>query len=564
MVFASKFLQVFEGENNFLSTVMESSDGLYAVAATLGIDMQLFCSYSSELTDEIILSCIGNAADVTRGTYPKMPESESLAESFLTKFPSINPLTAQAILSSGGVLIEFLEWSHECRIRAIKKYHVPDESIALFSASCKYGEREDSKSIMTDCSSSVSSGHDSGRFNLNFVSDGKKRKHNSSSNKLDMQRDDLFHFDRLYSFNEDISIPFVVPKPNDSWMSNDLEISEKYMLGQEKGSLGAGSSHVASKPYDFQMSKLSKRFNTERKNSSPSFNEKLSSPRHVPDMDKMNNFEIHDFNISDILHEDQKGEVIDLTGSPVLRYDISNIEPMTSSLILEKETDSVGRSKIARRLSFDKSTKPTFLKNAEFYSGSDMWDSVENQKKSSIEKGIDSLEVDFGNNYVHFESHNKLLGKSFKERSAGISQALQGEKNLHSGGTPLSNALRSATSQQNSPWTMEFLNRIREKSRLRQKSLPPDTSTPCFRYSGYVSKVTKRRSPSILEFFKYQGGSTPRKAPELKRQKKSIQSSTSFKNERAYASIHSIQTPADKIAKQVMKILGNNDKFVRL
>lgn len=148
------FSQLFEGEINFLSSVMESSDGLYATAASLGIDLQLFCSYSSELTDEIILSNILYAAKLCRGIFPKMPESETLAESFLTKFPSINPLTAHAILSSGSKLIEFLEWSNERRILALQHYHVPEESIVLFSAFCSYGEREDSKSIMTDCSSS--------------------------------------------------------------------------------------------------------------------------------------------------------------------------------------------------------------------------------------------------------------------------------------------------------------------------------------------------------------------------------------------------------------------------
>ncbi|KAA8533732.1 hypothetical protein F0562_031249 [Nyssa sinensis] len=108
---------IFEGESSFLAAILESSDELYAAAASLGMDLQLFCSYSSELTDEIILSCIGNTTKLTTGIYPKMPESETLAESFLTAFPSINPLSAHAILSSGGMLVEFLEWSHEHRIQ---------------------------------------------------------------------------------------------------------------------------------------------------------------------------------------------------------------------------------------------------------------------------------------------------------------------------------------------------------------------------------------------------------------------------------------------------------------
>ncbi|PSS33081.1 Zinc finger CCCH domain-containing protein [Actinidia chinensis var. chinensis] len=144
------FFQVFEGESSFLAAVMESSDDVYAVAASLSIDLQLFCSDSSELTDEIILSCIGCATKLTRHNYPKMPESETLAESFLTAFPSINPLSAHAILSSGGILVEFLQWSHQHRIRAIQKYHVPDQSVNLLSILCRYGEWEDSRSAMTD------------------------------------------------------------------------------------------------------------------------------------------------------------------------------------------------------------------------------------------------------------------------------------------------------------------------------------------------------------------------------------------------------------------------------
>ena len=72
-----------------------------------------------------------------------MPDSVTLAESFLTEFPGINPLTAHSILSSGVKLNEFLVWSHEQRMHVLEKYHVPDESISLFSVFCRYGEREE-------------------------------------------------------------------------------------------------------------------------------------------------------------------------------------------------------------------------------------------------------------------------------------------------------------------------------------------------------------------------------------------------------------------------------------
>ncbi|KAL9275422.1 SHORTAGE IN CHIASMATA 1-like protein [Drosera capensis] len=126
----SSCIVVFEGDTDFLFTVMESSDVLYAAATSLDIELQIFFSSSSDLTKEIIISCIGCGTNLTKYLIPKLPESEPLAESFLPKFRSINPLTAHAILSTVGLLVELFE---------------------------RYGELEESKSGMTDCSSSVSS-----------------------------------------------------------------------------------------------------------------------------------------------------------------------------------------------------------------------------------------------------------------------------------------------------------------------------------------------------------------------------------------------------------------------
>ncbi|KAK8951145.1 hypothetical protein KSP39_PZI004898 [Platanthera zijinensis] len=152
-IFRLLFSQIFEGENNFLEYIMESSDMLYAAAASLDFNLQLFCSHMPETTDEIILNCIRTTGIIDRGLYSAMSESESIAESFLTRFPSLNPLSAHALLSCGGMLVEFLEWSHECRIQKIGNYKVPAESISLFNALCRYGELGESKSVMTDCSS---------------------------------------------------------------------------------------------------------------------------------------------------------------------------------------------------------------------------------------------------------------------------------------------------------------------------------------------------------------------------------------------------------------------------
>ena len=47
--------QFFEGESNFLAAIMESSDTIYAAAASLDMNLQLLFSYILESTDEIIL-----------------------------------------------------------------------------------------------------------------------------------------------------------------------------------------------------------------------------------------------------------------------------------------------------------------------------------------------------------------------------------------------------------------------------------------------------------------------------------------------------------------------------
>ncbi|VAH93360.1 unnamed protein product [Triticum turgidum subsp. durum] len=146
-------IMVFEGEPHSLSAVMETSDSLYAAAASLMMNVQIFFSCTPKLTDEIVLSCIRNVNMLNKAPSPDIPESESLAESFLTKFPSINPLSAYSMLSCGSSLVEFLSWSHERRIQAVQKYLFSPQSISLFNALCKFGELGESRSVMTEGSS---------------------------------------------------------------------------------------------------------------------------------------------------------------------------------------------------------------------------------------------------------------------------------------------------------------------------------------------------------------------------------------------------------------------------
>ncbi|XP_030933849.1 protein SHORTAGE IN CHIASMATA 1 [Quercus lobata] len=558
---------VFEGDVNFLSTVMESSDGFYAAAASLGIDLQIFCSYSSELTDDIILSCISYVIKLTRGLFPKMPESETLAESFLTKFPSINPLTAHAILSSGGILVEFLEGSHERRIHAIENYLVSDESVTLFSALCKYGERDDSKSIMTDCSSSVSSGPDSERCRFNVDSGRKRRKYSGSPHKIDIDMDDLLCFEPLNQITADNLDPSTVSKSLNQWMSKDYELFDEFrtpsltsngLFGQKQG-LDMGmmiKPSSVTKPCDSQFSK-SPPISNEIKKPYFSLSDKKFGQNQGSDLAMMNNLDWLSAKKPENL-QDLIGEVIDLTDSPVSGKDLSSFDnsPNFSFWVPEMDGDSSRKSKIARRLSFDEGGHPTCLMAVEMNSNSDIWNFKKDQRQT-VPGVNDYPDTDF--NDIFPVKHRGMPNEGLTQRSAGNSKELSfQEKEMSSyGGTPLSNALRSAHPQQNSPWTIEFLNRIREKSRMRHQSLPYDAVAPSLEYSGNVSKVSKRRSPSILEFFKYQGGSTPKKAPEQKRQKRSIMPSSSSKNEKISSSVLPTSTPADKRARQTLSFAMN-------
>ncbi|XP_068316321.1 protein SHORTAGE IN CHIASMATA 1-like [Pyrus communis] len=569
---------VFEGENSFLSTIMESSDGLYAAAACLGIDLQIFNSYSSELTDEIALSCMGHATKLTSFMYPRMPESESLAESFLTKLPSVNALTAHAILSSGGLLNEFLESSHETRMSVLQKYHVPDESITLLSALCKYGEPADSKSIMTDCSSSVSSSLDSGRCNLNIVSERKKQKYNGSPDKYELPTNEFLHLEPLNQFSTSILHPSTASKLTDSCMSKSPKIIDEFRKSRfsqndlfDQEGLDMDMMMYPSKvfeSYDSQISKGPQVLN-EIKRSCSSLKDKLSGQKRGSDMPIKKNFDFYNKN-PEVLHEDLKGEVIDLTDSLVLDEDFSFIGNSMnfSSQMPKLEMDSTRRSKAARKLSFASSSHHTFPTAAEINSTPTVWCSAEGLRKNSQLGANNYSDTDLEHDVFHLTNRNMPSEETFMKSSGGKSQGIHFHENdispygrkkglqiyendiSHYGGTPLSKALRSGSSQQNTPWTIEFLNRIKEKSRLRQQSLPGDLTGPSLGYPENVSKVTKRRSQSILDFYKYQGGNTPRKLPEGKRQNQPLQSSSSPKNENNSAPRLTAWTPLDKRARQ--------------
>ncbi|ESR35154.1 hypothetical protein CICLE_v10006492mg [Citrus x clementina] len=552
-------IMVFEGDTNFICTVMESSDGLYAAAASLGLDLQLFCSNSSELTDEIIVSCIGNSIKLTSGLYPKMPESETLAESFLTKFPSVNPLTAHAMLSSKGMLLELLECRHEQRIIAVKKYHVPEESTNLFSILCQSGEHEDSKSIMTDCSSSVSSGLDSDKSHLNSDSGRTQQKSIYNPDKIDILMNDFLQFEPLNQVTDGLLNPSKVFKLYDSW--KDHEIFDDY---QKPGSsVNELSGKKQELDFDMMMkaSRVSKAYNSQifecprilEEINDPKFSLKDSLLGQNQGLGSagMNNFDCHNISKTSCLQEDFIGEVVDLTSSPLS--------------VPQMENNSLMKSKIARRLSFGKNGLLHFPTAAELNSGSDIVDSGKVQRQST-QGTTDHPDTENNNDKLLLEHRKNLLDQVFVQRFAGSRGVPFQEEISHYNGTPLSKAIRSANPQPGSPWTVEFLNRIKEKSRLRQQSLPADTAAPCLGISGNLSKVTKRRSPSILEFFKYQGGSTPGKLPEKKKQKRSVNSSTLSENKMPSTSFLPTWTPVDKRSRQTLSFAlnesGNQTKLV--
>ncbi|KAI3508282.1 hypothetical protein L1887_23288 [Cichorium endivia] len=449
---------IFEGEIGFLCGIMESSDELYAAAASLGIDLQLFCSYSCDTTDEIIVNCITHAAKSTKGLYPKMPESETLAESFLSKFPSLNPLSAHAILSSGP-LLDFLEMPHQQRVCTVKKYLVPEASILLFTALCRYGEREDSKSGMTDCCSSVSSGHDSGNCCPKVDHESKKRKY------IPMPMDSLFPFEKINDVTWD------TPK-------TDMDFDE------------------------ILYSRSDHNFSGQTKHNSKS------------------------------LQEGYKGQVIDIDDDDdVAGEDFSFGQTVSFPIETRSAPENYGDRK---RLSYDWCSLPSFPTAAEITlnSQTDLMENVAPLEMSSIV-----------NSPMNF----------FKEKGQYC--------NNGGTGTPLSKAISSAKPQKGSPWTIDFLNRIKEKSRMRQQSLPLISSAPCFGHSGNSSKFRKRKSPSILDFYRYKRNSATQNI-EHKGQNghmTHIQPSNSTKAVKS-SPLPQTWTPIDKRAKRKLTFATEGNK----
>ncbi|KAL1531425.1 protein SHORTAGE IN CHIASMATA 1-like isoform X2 [Salvia divinorum] len=553
---------IFEGESNFLGSIMESSDELYAAAASLGIDIQLFCSYSHEMTEEIILSCINAAAKLRMGLYPKMADSESLAESFLTAFPSINPLSAHAILSSDIQLGNLFELSNGSKMGALQKYHIPDESIALLSVASKYGEREDSKSGMTDCSSSLSLS-DSGNARVKSASERKKPKYTHNPN-ADQPSNDLFPVDLGMSVPDfELDLP-KVSVSGDSWLSRRAEISkaEEFSLSFNDESLFHSQdinldvmrssaadmmeSVDKSSLYDFPLAKgLQISDESEKAWVPPVEIDCCPSWRSATTIN--NDLSRRSVKLNGIRQGGSTGEVINLEDSAAFGKDFFIATSSSfSPTLLDIENEYAARNSGMNKWPSSATNLPKFTNPTEFQAGSGSWISKNNKRHISRDE-IRPNDIINRKNISMMKQ--KELEKDMMERNSLNPYKYFQEKGSFDS-SPFSNALHS-TQPQGSPWTIEFLNRVREKSRMHKQSVSYDLPSPYLGSSGNISKVTKRRSPSILEFYKYEGGGTPQKIVQEKRLKKFSQAVNSLKTKKASASGPS-STPADKKARRTL------------
>ncbi|XP_043704967.1 protein SHORTAGE IN CHIASMATA 1 [Telopea speciosissima] len=516
----SSCILIFEGESSFLADIMDLSDALYAAATSLGLDLQLFCSYSAELTDDIIMSCIIYATKLNKGLYPKMFESETLAESFLTSFPSINPLSAHAILTSGGMLVEFLEWSYDRRIQAIGKYHVPDESLALFSALCRYGEREDSKSGMTECSSSVSPAPDSGNSHCKTECDRKRRKYMTDAHTFQMPMEELL-FDAPHQSTDGILKPSRMCQPYHSHVSSICpEIFEKV-----KGP-----------------------------NLSPS--DQWFDQKEGLNISVVNDLYWNGNNFEN-LHGDFKGEVIDLNNSslPGEDFSIANITNFSPGVKDIRFNPTPRNSSVLRKSLFGTKDLTCLPASLEINFGSDICSSQKDQNQKLEGNVCAQMDIELDRDTLPMKCQREFLkGRTAKGSTEDGGGLLFPDKTE----TPLSNIIHSSQLQRRSPWTMEFLNRIKEKSKMHQQSLPCDPTISCFGCPGNVQKVAKR-SPSVLDGFRYQGGTYPKKIMKQKQQKRLVQPS-SCKNGKASASLLPVWTPTDKRARQTLSFARNGNE----
>lgn len=394
--------------------------------------------------------------------------------------------------------------------------------------------------MMTDCSSSVSSGPDSDRCHLYQVDCERKRKKYMGIPKTSEPCfSELLRSEPLHQVVDGFLDSSTLSKPCNPCVSNDdgrytnltdANLSMSDLFGPKQGFNVTTSmrspSRVSQPSYYKTLSVKDERWDQNDKLGPVTMNKNLTR---------------HGLSYSEKLHEDIMGEVVDITTDPLLNENFSSIADSFNfpSSIMSETLKDQKKKNIPRRLSFDNSSEP----EAKF---SNIWRS---SKDTPSEDDNNNPEPDFGMEIFALDAkyHEKISDEDLTGPSERKSQRLQ--EMSHLGRTPLSRALQSASPLKCSPWTMEFINRIKEKSKLREKALSCENSAICFGYSGNMGKVANRRCRPIFELSKYQGSRTEN-VPQRKGQKH-VQTLKSAKNGEQSASLQSSWTPNDKKAKKV-------------
>ncbi|OAE30513.1 hypothetical protein AXG93_424s1060 [Marchantia polymorpha subsp. ruderalis] len=132
---------IFEGPTDFTSAVLDVLCDIQAIAIFFGLHVQWFTSDGLEVTDKIVMKSIEAARQSKLlEAYPAMTEAPTIAEAFLTEFPSVNPLTAHAVLSSGCPLRTFFSVTLDQQFALVEGFGVPKHSLELFKAQCVFRE----------------------------------------------------------------------------------------------------------------------------------------------------------------------------------------------------------------------------------------------------------------------------------------------------------------------------------------------------------------------------------------------------------------------------------------
>ena len=485
--------QIFEGDCAFLGAIMDFSDALYAAAASLDMHVQLFCSYSPESTDEIVHACINYSTRINRGLYPSIMESEILAESFLTGFPSVNTLSAHAILSSCNALADFLHWTFEDKVQAVRKYHVPEESMALFCRLCRYGELGESKSGTTDCSS-IDSDLSSGRAQYR-----RKRQNTNTSDAVKFTTDDCVYF-----------------KPESNSHQETFESSKqskRFFMGNT-----CGMSGVSQKPGNFMHPIIDE----------PQCDKWDAKPSRVNVIDQKGAGGYKK------VFEDLNGEVINWN-IDFLKSGFQSAEIGVDSFRTETLTGKFNQAE-----GYGYASASNLFPLASDIKCDGTWVSTKQHcqvpENSTTPKRYEDSDKE---NY----SDGNILGPAKKQKLMASFR-----------GTLFTKSCDLSRKQEDAPWTAELLKGVQEKSKMKQNPPLSDTFLARPGSSKNTDKLSLRRSPHSIDSYRYQGTSRRQKTFQGKK-KKNMGTPRSSSNEKKSASSSAMAptwTPTDKRARQVV------------